>query len=104
MYIGEVAGRVVSTVKTEGLKNIPLLVVQLIEKGRRTRMIVAADSTGQAGQGDLVYLIGSEHAAQVFRRELVPSDASIAGIDVYKRQKHGRFNQNEKYGRISGRL
>ena len=80
MYIGEVAGRVVSTAKTEGLKNIPLLVVQLIEKGRRTRMIVAADSTGQAGQGDLVYLIGSEHAAQVFRRELVPSDASIAGI------------------------
>ena len=80
MYIGEVTGRVVSTVKTEGLKNIPLLVVQLIEKGRRTRMIVAADSTGQAGQGDLVYLIGSEHAAQVFRRELVPSDASIAGI------------------------
>ena len=77
MYIGEVTGRVVSTVKTEGLKNIPLLVVQLIEKGRRTRMIVAADSTGQAGQGDLVYLIGSE---QVFRRELVPSDASIAGI------------------------
>ena len=45
MYIGEVTGRVVSTVKTEGLKNIPLLVVQLIEKGRRTRMIVAADST-----------------------------------------------------------
>ena len=44
MYIGEVTGRVVSTVKTEGLKNIPLLVVQLIEKGRRTRMIVAADS------------------------------------------------------------
>ena len=80
MYIGEVTGRVVSTVKTEGLKNIPLLVVQLIEKGRRTRMIVAADSTGQAGQGDLVYLIGSEHAAQVFRRELVPSDASIAAI------------------------
>ena len=78
--VREVTGRVVSTVKTEGLKNIPLLVVQLIEKGRRTRMIVAADSTGQAGQGDLVYLIGSEHAAQVFRRELVPSDASIAGI------------------------
>ena len=60
MYIGEVAGRVVSTVKTEGLKNIPLLVVQLIEKGRRTKMIVAADSTGQAGRGDLVYLIRSE--------------------------------------------
>ena len=54
MYIGEVAGRVVSTVKTEGLKNIPLMVVQLIEKVRRTKMIVAADSTGQAGQGDLV--------------------------------------------------
>ena len=45
MYIGEVAGRVVSTVKTEGLKNIPLLVVQLIEKGRRDRKSTRLNSS-----------------------------------------------------------
>ena len=84
MYTGEVVGCVVSTVKAEGLRNVPLLVVQLIEKGQRTKMIVAADSTGQAGQGDFVYLIGSKEASRIFRRELVPSDASIVGfIDSY---------------------
>ena len=63
---------------------MPLLVVQLIEKGQRTKMIVAADSTGQAGQGDFVYVIRAKEASRIFRRPLVPSDASIVGfIDSY---------------------
>ena len=44
MYIGEVVGCVVASVKEERLENIPLLVVQLIEKGVKTKMIVAADA------------------------------------------------------------
>ena len=84
MVTGEVVGCVVSTVKEEGLRNVPLLVVQLIEKGQRTKMIVAADSTGQAGQGDFVYVIRAKEASRIFRRPLVPSDASIVGfIDSY---------------------
>jgi ethanolamine utilization protein EutN len=84
MVIGEVVGSVVATVKDEDLNNIPLLVVQLIEKGEKKGMIVAADSTRQAGPGDLVYMIGSKEAARMFRKELTPADMAIAGfIDQY---------------------
>ena len=84
MVTGEVVGCVVSTAKAEGLRNVPLLVVQLMEKGQRTQMIVAADATGQAGQGDFVYLLKAREASRIFRRELVPSDATIVGfIDSY---------------------
>ena len=87
MYIGEVVGKVVSTVKEEGLANVPLLVVQLIEKGKKTKMIVAADSTRQAGTGDFVYLIGSKEASRMFRAR-VPADAAITGfIDSYNLQQ-----------------
>ena len=86
MYIGEVVGSVVATVKEAGIENIPLLVVHLIEKGKKTKMIVAADSTRQAGKGDLVYMIGSKEASRIFHKR-VPADAAIAGfIDTYNLQ------------------
>ncbi len=87
MYTGEVVGTVVSTIKEENLLNIPLLVVQLVENGKKTKMIVAADSTRQAGRGDFVYLIGSKEAARMFRKKLTPADAAIVGfIDSYREQ------------------
>ncbi len=85
MYTGEVVGRVVATIKEENLNNIPLLVVKLIENGKKTKMIVAADATRQAGRGDFVYLIGSKEAARMFRKEYTPADAAIVGfIDQYR--------------------
>ncbi len=87
MYTGEVVGTVVATIKEKNLLNIPLLVVQLVENGKKTKMIVAADSTRQAGRGDFVYLIGSKEAARVFRKKLTPADAAIVGfIDTYREQ------------------
>ena len=84
MYTGVVVGCVVATVKEPGLDNIPLLVVQLIEKGQKSKMIVAADATRQAGRGDYVYLIGSKEAGRVFRQKLTPADSAIVGfIDSY---------------------
>ena len=84
MYIGEVVGCVVATVKEPNLENIPLLVVQLIEKGKKTRMIVAADATRQAGRGDFVYMIGSKEAGRMFRTKRTPADSAIVGfIDSY---------------------
>ena len=84
MYTGEVVGCVVATVKEEGLENIPLLIVQKIEKGKKTAMLVAADATRQAGRGDFVYLIGSKEAGRMFRGRRVPADAAIVGfIDSY---------------------
>ena len=87
MHIGEVVGTVVATVKEPNLENIPLLVVQLIEKGKKTKMIVAADSTRQAGKGDFVYMIGSKEAGRMFRTKRTPADSAIVGfIDSYNVQ------------------
>ena len=84
MYTGKVVGSVTATVKDDNLVGIPLLVVQTIENGKEAGLIVAADSTRQAGPGDFVYLIGSREAARIFRKELTPSDATIVGfIDEY---------------------
>jgi ethanolamine utilization protein EutN len=84
MYTGFVTGSVVATIKDENLKGIPLLTVRLIENGRPKGIIVAADSTRQAGIGDHVYMIGSKEAAKMFRQELTPVDAAIVGfIDKY---------------------
>ena len=41
MYTGKVIGSVVSTIKDEGLKGVKLLVVQVIENGEPTRVIIA---------------------------------------------------------------
>ncbi len=84
MYTGKVVGSVVSTVKDAKLQGIKLLVVQMIENGKPTKLIVAADQTRQAGPDDFVYLIGSKEASLIFRDGLVPADAAIVGfIDSY---------------------
>jgi ethanolamine utilization protein EutN len=84
MYTGKVVGSVVSTVKDAKLQGIKLLVVQMIENGKPTKLIVAADQTRQAGADDFVYLIGSKEASLIFRDGLVPADAAIVGfIDSY---------------------
>ena len=87
MYTGEVSGTVVSTIKAPGLEGVPLLVVRLIENGKKTKLQVAADATRQAGLGDFVYLIGSKEASNMFRKPLVPVDAAIVGfIDDYNEE------------------
>ena len=87
MYTGEVSGTVVSTIKSPGLEGVPLLVVRLIENGKKTKLQVVADATRQAGLGDFVYLIGSKEASNMFRKPFVPVDAAIVGfIDDYKEE------------------
>jgi microcompartment protein CcmK/EutM len=82
-----VTGSVVSTVKDENLVGIPLLTVRLIENGKPKEMVVAADSTRQAGVGDFVYLIGSKEAARMFRKQYTPADVAIVGfIDKYNEE------------------
>ena len=87
MYTGKVVGSVTATVKDENLIGVPLLVVQKIENGKDAGLIVAADSTRQAGPGDFVYMIGAREAARMFRKELTPSDSTIVGfIDEYREE------------------
>ncbi len=80
MYTGKVVGNVVSSVKYETLTGIKLLIVETIENGKPGKLIVAADSTRQAGPDDLVYLIGSKEAAFMFRETFPPVDAAISGF------------------------
>jgi microcompartment protein CcmK/EutM len=87
MYAGEVVGCVVASVKDANLEGIPLLVVRIIENGKPANVVVAADSTRQAGIGDHVYMIGSKEAARMFRKKLTPVDAAIVGfIDEYREE------------------
>ncbi|MDR1133880.1 MAG: hypothetical protein LBL05_06920 [Synergistaceae bacterium] len=87
MYAGEVVGCVVATVKEPNLEGIPLLVVRVIENGKPANLVVAADSTRQAGSGDHVYMIGSKEAARMFRKKLTPVDVAIVGfIDEYREE------------------
>ena len=87
MDIGEVVGTVGATVQEPTRENTPRLLVQLIEKGKKTKMIVAADSTRQAGKGDFVYMIGSKEAGRMFRTKRTPADSAIVGfIDSYNVQ------------------
>ena len=87
MYTGIVVGKVLSTVKEENLMNIPLLIVRKIEDGKKKGLVVAADSTRMAGEGDYVYMIGSKEAARIFRKTYTPADVAIVGfIDSYREE------------------
>jgi ethanolamine utilization protein EutN len=82
MYLGRVIGTVVATRKYTGLEGVPLLMVQPLSDHLRPNgePHVAADSTRQAGTGDLVYLVGSREAALALEETFVPVDAAIVGI------------------------
>jgi len=87
MYPGKVVGTVTATIKDEGLNGIPLLVVCKIENGKEAGLLVAADSTRQAGPDDFVYLIGPKESSRIFRKPLTPVDATIVGfIDEYNEE------------------
>lgn len=81
MYLGRVIGTVVATQKVPGLDAIKLLYVQPIDhKGQPTRGPEVACDTVQAGEGDLVSLVGSREAALALENWFVPVDAAIVGI------------------------
>ena len=81
MYLGRVIGTVVATRKYEGLEGKKLLVVTPLDhKQQRTGDDQVAVDTVRAGQGDLVYLVGSREAALALTPWFVPVDAAIVGI------------------------
>ena len=81
MYLGEVRGNVVASVKYEGLEGKKRLLVQPVDRHRQPSgpLEVAVD-TVQAGVGDFVYLVGSREAALALDPAFVPVDAAIVGI------------------------
>jgi len=79
--IGRVVGTVVCSVKTETLEGIKLLIVRQIINGQDSGLVIAADATRQAGNGDVVYMIGRKEAALMLDTvDPPPSDLTIAGI------------------------
>lgn len=81
MYLGRVIGNVVCQRKVAGLTGAKFLLVQpvddqLIESGS----IEVAVDTVQAGEGELVYLVGSREAALALEPWFVPVDSAIIGI------------------------
>jgi len=64
MYLGIVKGTVVAERKAAGLEGTKLLLVQPVdEHGTPVGDLQAAVDRVQAGEGDLVYLVGSREAA-----------------------------------------
>ncbi len=81
MYLGIVKGTVVADRKATGLEGQKILLVQPVdEHGKPTGDLQAAVDTVQAGDGDLVYLVGSREAALALDPWFVPVDAAIVGI------------------------
>ncbi|HJV17872.1 MAG TPA: EutN/CcmL family microcompartment protein [Bacillales bacterium] len=85
MFVAKVIGNVICTHKDDNLKGLKLLIVQpvddqLKEKGNP---LVAIDTIGQSGAGDLVYLAKSRESSLPLNKDLVPSDAGILGIIDY---------------------
>jgi ethanolamine utilization protein EutN len=81
MYLGIVKGTVVAERKAQGLEGTKILLVQPVDENRKpVGDIQAAIDRVQAGEGDLVYLVGSREAALACDPWFVPVDAAIVGI------------------------
>jgi ethanolamine utilization protein EutN len=82
MKFARVIGTLVATTKAEGLEGVKFLIVQPLDKHRQPvgEPQVAADGTGQAGPGELVFVIASREAALALPTWFVPVDLAIAGI------------------------
>jgi ethanolamine utilization protein EutN len=82
MLLGRVVGTVVPCVVYRGLEGVPLLLVQPIDAAGSTRgrVLVAADATRMAGQGETVYYEGGREAALALDPWFVPVDHAIIGI------------------------
>ena len=81
MYLGIVKGTVVAERTAAGLEGQKLLLVQPVdEHGAAVGDLQAAVDTVQAGDGDLVYLVGSREAALACDPWFVPVDAAIVGV------------------------
>ncbi|MFJ7726371.1 EutN/CcmL family microcompartment protein [Neobacillus sp. NPDC097160] len=85
MFVAKVIGNMVCTHKDDNLKGLKLLIVQPVDDQLKDKgkPLVAIDTIGQSGEGDLVYLAKSRESSLPLNKDLVPSDAGILGIIDY---------------------
>ena len=82
MHLGRVVGTVVTTVKSQGLDGVKMLIVQPLDKHEQDSgsPVVAADAVAMAGPGELVYYVASREAAEALEERFVPVDHAIVGL------------------------
>lgn len=82
MLLGRVIGTVVLCEAYEGLRGVPMLFVQPLDREGQPKgaPLVAADATRMAGHGELVYYEAGREAAMVLEPTFVPIDHAIVGI------------------------
>ncbi|MFO0980758.1 MAG: EutN/CcmL family microcompartment protein [Planctomycetota bacterium] len=80
MFLGRVVGRVVCTVKADGLQGVKLLVVQPIDEdgGDAGARVITAD-IARSGLGDRVVVVQGRESALALEPAFVPTDATIVG-------------------------
>lgn len=85
MFVAKVIGNMICTHKDANLKGLKLLIVQPVDDQLQSKgkPLVAIDTIGQSGEGDLVYLAKSGESSLPLNKKLVPSDAGILGIIDY---------------------
>lgn len=82
MKLGKVFGTVTLSIVYKGLENVPMVLVQPLDKNQEPKgsPIVAADSTRMAGPGELIYYESSREAALALDPWFVPVDDAVIGI------------------------
>jgi microcompartment protein CcmK/EutM len=82
MMLGRVIGTVVLCEAYEGLRGVPMLLVQPLDPKQKSTgsALVCCDSTRMAGTGELVYYEGGREAALALDPWFVPVDHTIIGI------------------------
>jgi ethanolamine utilization protein EutN len=85
MFAAKIIGHMVCTHKDDNLKGLKLLIVQPVDNQLQDegKPLVAIDTIGQSGEGDLVYLAKSKESSMPLNKDLVASDAGILGIIDY---------------------
>ncbi len=82
MYLGRVTGRLVATVRYEGLEGVKLQLLEPVgEDGKRTGEQLVAACALDVGPGDFVHYIDGREAALALPDEtFVPVDVAITGF------------------------
>ncbi|MED3564277.1 EutN/CcmL family microcompartment protein [Bacillus xiapuensis] len=82
MFVARVIGNLICTHKNDNLRGLKLMIAQPVDErlNDKGKPLVAIDTIGQSGVGDLVYLAKSKESAIPLGKDLIPSDAGIMGI------------------------
>ncbi len=82
MDIGKIIGTVVATQKDLSLVGTRLLVVQPLDANGEPvgSPLVAVDTQGAAGDGDIIYMVTGGDAAGVFPGRQMPVDVAVVGL------------------------